>query len=59
MYGFMALGYFIIFRRGFGKQLKPTTVEFWFMMQIAMVFGFITSYPINWWLIRSGVKEEM
>jgi Domain of unknown function (DUF4396) len=29
------------------------------MMQIAMVFGFVTSYPINWWLIPSGVKEEM
>jgi Domain of unknown function (DUF4396) len=59
MYGFMALAYFIIFRRGFGTQLKTNTVEFWFMMQIAMIFGFITSYPINWWLIRSGVKEEM
>jgi hypothetical protein len=59
MYGFMALAYFIIFRRGFETDLKTDTVEFWFMMQIAMVFGFITSYPINWWLIRSGVKEEM
>ena len=59
MYGFMAVAYFIIFRRGFGTQLVTDTVEFWFMMQIAMVFGFITSYPVNWWLIRSGVKEEM
>jgi hypothetical protein len=29
------------------------------MMQIAMLFGFATSYPINWWLIRAGIKEQM
>ena len=27
------------------------------MMQIAMGFGFLTSYPVNWWLIKHGVKE--
>ena len=29
------------------------------MMQIAMMFGFMSSYPVNWWLIRRGVKEAM
>jgi Domain of unknown function (DUF4396) len=29
------------------------------MMQIAMVAGFVTAYPANWWLIRAGVKERM
>jgi hypothetical protein len=29
------------------------------MMQIAMLAGFVTSYPVNWWLIRAGLKEEM
>jgi hypothetical protein len=29
------------------------------MMQISMLFGFATSYPVNWWLIESGVKERM
>ncbi len=33
--------------------------KFWFMMQIAMICGFITSYPINSLLIRSGIKEAM
>ncbi|WP_405083923.1 DUF4396 domain-containing protein [Paraburkholderia caribensis] len=28
-------------------------------MQLAMLAGFATSYPVNWWLIRSGVKEKM
>jgi hypothetical protein len=34
-------------------------VEFWFMMQIAMLAGFAVSYPVNWWLIRAGLKEVM
>ncbi len=29
------------------------------MMQIAMLAGFVSSYPVNWWLIRSGIKEAM
>ena len=29
------------------------------MMQIAMLFGFATAYPVNWWLIESGIKEAM
>ena len=59
MYGFMAVAYFAIFRYSFGMQLKTNTVEFWFMMQIAMMFGFMTSYPVNWWLIVRGLKEKM
>ena len=59
MYGFMAIAYFAIFRTVFGVELKPNMVEFWFMMQIAMLCGFVTSYPVNWWLIRAGLKEKM
>jgi hypothetical protein len=59
MYGFMAIAYFLIFRNGFGVTLATDTAEFWFMMQIAMFCGFATSYPVNWLLIRSGLKEEM
>jgi hypothetical protein len=29
------------------------------MMQIAMVAGFITAFPVNWWLIKIGIKEKM
>ena len=59
MYGFMAFAYFYIFRSVIGVTLRVDTVEFWFMMQIAMIFGFLTAYPVNWWLIRSGIKEKM
>jgi hypothetical protein len=59
MYGFMAVAQFYLYRHLLGRNLEPDTVEFWFMMQIAMLAGFITSYPVNWWLIKSGIKERM
>jgi len=59
MYGFMAFAHFFVFGELLGEKLRTSTVEFWFMMQIAMIFGFLTSYPVNWWLIRKGVKEKM
>ncbi|WP_442879793.1 DUF4396 domain-containing protein, partial [Cetobacterium sp.] len=36
-----------------------TTPEFWFMMQIAMCCGFLTAYPVNWWLVKKGIKMGM
>jgi Domain of unknown function (DUF4396) len=59
MYGFMALAQFGYFRPLLGKMLEVNTPEFWFTMQIAMLAGFATSYPVNWWLIEAGIKEEM
>ncbi len=55
MYGWMAIATFAIF----GHELEKTNPVFWFMMQIAMLAGFLTAYPVNWWLIRSGIKEKM
>jgi hypothetical protein len=55
MYGWMAIAVFVIF----GHELKKTDPVFWFMMQIAMIAGFFTSYPINWWLLRKRIKEVM
>ena len=54
MYGWMAVVVFLLF----GELPKDGPV-FWCMMQLAMVFGFITSYPANWWLLRKGWKERM
>lgn len=55
MYGWMAISVFLIF----GHELGKTDPVFWFMMQIAMLAGFFTSYPVNWWLISKGIKEKM
>ncbi|HZD52558.1 MAG TPA: DUF4396 domain-containing protein [Woeseiaceae bacterium] len=59
MYGFMAFAHFFVFVRVWNASITPSMPAFWFAMQIAMLFGFATSYPINWWLIRVGVKEAM
>jgi len=55
MYGWMALSFYWIF----GYKIPVTNPLFWFMMQIAMLWGFVTAYPVNWWLIRRGIKEKM
>ena len=55
MYGWMAVAVFGIFKH----ELRANDPVFWLMMQLAMVAGFGTSYPVNWWLIKSGVKEQM
>ena len=55
MYGWMAVVTFAIFRH----ELRPTSIVFWFMMQLGMLAGFLTAYPVNWVLLRKGVKEPM
>ena len=55
MYGWMGISIFVIF----GHEIPKDNPVFWFMMQIAMLAGFATSYPVNWWLIRKGIKEMM
>jgi hypothetical protein len=55
MYGWMAIATFAIF----GHEIPKTDPVFWFMMQIAMLAGFLTAYPVNWWLLRAGMKEVM
>ena len=55
MYGFMAFATFGIFH----EEIAKTSPVFWFMMQIAMLAGFATSWPVNMWLIMRGIKERM
>lgn len=55
MFAWMALAYFVLVP----WHPKPDNVVFWFMMQIGMTFGFLTTYPANWLLIRWGVKSGM
>jgi Domain of unknown function (DUF4396) len=55
MYGWMAIATFLII----GHEISKTSPVFWFMMQIAMLAGFLTSYPVNWWLLRAAIKEKM
>jgi len=54
MYGWMALVIFVWF-----GPIEPSRIEFWFLMQVAMACGFFTAYPMNWLLIRLGIKTAM
>lgn len=56
MYGWMAIVYFLLFR---SFPLEKDSWLFWFMMQIAMFFGFVCAYPMNALLIKLGVKKGM
>lgn len=59
MYGGMALLQFAVFKPAYGHIAPVNTPESWFAMQLAMLAGFATAYPVNWWLIRSGLKAAM
>jgi Domain of unknown function (DUF4396) len=56
MFGWMAVVYFL-----FMPEPRPgaASVVFWFVMQIGMVLGFLTTYPANWLLVKWGVKSGM
>jgi hypothetical protein len=36
---------------------SPRRPEFWFVMGVAAIAGGITAYPINWWLVKNGLKH--
>ena len=56
MYAWMALVYFKLFH---APHLMAFDPRYWLMMQIAMVCGFATSFPMNRLLMVMGVKEKM
>jgi hypothetical protein len=37
----------------------PSNPSFWFIMSMALLFGFITAYPMNWWLVSRHMKHGM
>ena len=42
-----------------GEPFSPLTPEFWFVMSMALLAGFVTAYPMNWWLVVKGLKHGM
>ncbi len=54
MYGWMAIAMFWLI-----GPMSPSHPVFWLMMQIGMLCGFLTAFPMNWWLIREGIKSAM
>jgi len=56
MFAWMALVYFVLFT---DPHLDTAHAAYWLMMQIAAAVGLATSYPVNIWLVRRGVKHAM
>jgi len=55
LFGWMVLTSFVFFQH----QLHPDSPVYWFMMQVGMVIGCATAYPMTWWLLKMGIKETM
>jgi hypothetical protein len=55
LFGGMAVYQLVLF----DPPLAKTTSSYWFLMQLSMIAGFFTAYPVNGWLIRRGWKEKM
>jgi hypothetical protein len=55
MFGWMAFASQVLFH----PRLEPTEPAYWYMMQVAMLVGFLTAYPANWWLIKRKIKHAM
>jgi hypothetical protein len=43
----------------FHSKLEPTEPLYWFMMQVGMALGLLTTYPANWWLVKKSIKNGM
>ena len=56
MFGWMAITQLVLFTE---PHLTPDHAAYWFLMQIGMLLGFLTAYPVNQWLVRRGIKEAM
>jgi hypothetical protein len=50
---------YVMTRFPFHHALTPLQPAYWFLMQIGMAIGFVTSYPANWFLVAKGIKEAM
>jgi hypothetical protein len=55
LFGWMAIAHYVIWK----PPLPIDSSGNWFMMQIGMLMGFVTSWPVNRWLLRHGIKEPM
>jgi hypothetical protein len=38
---------------------NPATPQFWFVMSMGLLVGFIIAYPMNWWLVANHLKHGM
>ncbi|MGB9098716.1 DUF4396 domain-containing protein [Erwinia sp.] len=52
----MSLYLELAFRFILQGQIEPRLLTFWFMLQIALLFGFVFAWPANRFLLQRGIK---
>jgi hypothetical protein len=41
------------------NAMEPTSGRFWAVMSLATLVGAVLAYPVNWWLVKHGLKHGM
>jgi len=41
------------------SAMEPTSSRFWGVMSLATIVGGVLAYPVNWWLVATGLKHGM
>ncbi len=41
------------------RAMEPTSLRFWGVMSLASLVGVVFAYPVNWWLVKKGLKHGM
>lgn len=41
------------------NAMEPTSGRFWAVMSLATLVGAVLAFPINWWLVKHGLKHGM
>jgi hypothetical protein len=49
----------MILRRHVEAAANPLAPDFWFVMSMGLLVGFLIAYPMNWWLVANHLKHGM
>ena len=41
------------------SAMEPTSLRFWGVMSLATLVGAVVAFPVNWWLVVTGLKHGM
>src|SRR5258705_1151596 len=41
------------------REMEPTELLFWGVMSLGVIAGFTTAYPVNVWMVKSGLKHGL
>jgi Domain of unknown function (DUF4396) len=41
------------------RAMEPNSLRFWGVVSLASLVGAALAYPVNWWLVKNGLKHGM